>query len=314
MDWNSYGGLMSHLKGYVKKTGRLLERIRDMQQEKTIKRSRDLEVFPEGKEMDRLSVEAHKNWTVKRKGQIASKEDLKRFEKDKQNRKPTTIDIVLLIDGSASMTMDGYKVGKAKPMEIALLSSIILYEAAKEVDANVYIALWGNENPIMLAKPGDDRKKIEQNLLKAKKGMSCGTNLAPSIKKITSELAAHKSSGYSGYTHMMVISDGDISDPDESVKAINTLLHASDYTTLEFAVLKKGEEVKTRMEEVADRVKTGNPSQKIGVHRDGDPNSIPAGIVGLIFQKIRTMKSFAAVPWARKRKQFQRASRKHNFD
>ena len=314
MDWQSYQSLMAHLKGYVNKAGRLLEKIREVQQEKITRRSRELEMLPEGKEMDRLDFESHQNLTIKKRtGQGLEKDDLNRFRKDERHNTPTTIDIVLLIDGSGSMTMDNYKVGKAKPMEIAILSSIILYEAAKSVDANVYIALWGNDDPIMLAKPGDDAKEVQKNLMKAKSGMNCGTNLAPSIQKITKVLSEHKSSSYSGYTHMMVISDGDISDADKAVNAVNTLLSQSDYTTLEFAILKKEGHAKSAMEEVADRVQTGNPTQKIGVHRDGDPNSIPAGIVGLIFEKIRRLQSFVAVPWAKKRKQFQAADRKFDM-
>lgn len=301
---------MSQIKSYITQTARLLEKIRDRQLEKTIKRSPDLEMLPEGKEMDRLSQEAHRNFTTKKvTGQELEKEDLHRFHKDERDQKPTTIDIVLLIDGSGSMTMGGsYALGKAKPMDIALLSSIILYEAAKKVGANVYIALWGNEDPIILAKPGDDPRDVERNILKAKSGMSCGTNLAPSIKKITKTLSEHKSSQYSGYTHMMVISDGDISDPEPAMKAVNTLLSTSEYATLEFAILKKAGEAKSQMENLADKIKVANPTQKIGVHRDGDPNSIPAGIVGLIFQKIRMLESFTAVPWAKKQKLFQRAN------
>lgn len=324
MEWKSYSSLMVQLKGYVNKTSRVLEKIRDIQLEKTIKRSRDLEMLPEGKEMDRLDPEAHQNLIVKKNtGQGLEKDDLNRFQKDETHQKPTTIDIVLLIDGSGSMTMDFGKLGKATAMEIALLSSIILYEAAKEVDANVYIGLWGNDAPIMLAKPGDDPRDVENNIMKAKKGLNCGTSLAPSIKKITKVLSEHKSSQYSGYTHMMVISDGDISDPAPAIKAMNTLLSTSEYTTMEFAILKgKGggyypnpyqNSQKTAMERVAEKVRVGNPTQKIGIHRDSDPNSIPAGIVGLIFQKIRTMKSFAAVPWAKKRKQFQAADRKFDM-
>ncbi|MCB9990573.1 MAG: hypothetical protein H6867_04225 [Rhodospirillales bacterium] len=321
-DWKNYPMLVSQLQTYIVQTARLFEKIRDKQIEKTVQRSPDLEMLPEGKEMDRFNREAHQNLVTKKvTGQQIEKEDLHRFHKDEQHQKPTTIDIVLMIDGSGSMVNAGvaYKVGKADPMEIALISSIILHEAAKKVDANVYVALWGNDDPIILAKPGDDPRQVGENLLRARKGMNCGTNLAPSIKKITKVLSEHKSGKYSGYTHMMVISDGDISDPVPATKAINTLLSTSDYTTLEFAVLKKpgfpagqpaGLDQKTAMEKVADDIRVANPAQKIGVHRDGDPNSIPAGIVGLIFQKIRTMESFAAVPWAKKRKQFQRANTK----
>lgn len=306
MEWTSYAELLAHLKSYVAQTASLLEKIRERQVERTLRRSFNLEMLPENREMDRLDEEAHKSYRTKLKtGQPLAKEDLNRFRKDETHLKPTTIDVVLLIDGSGSMTMNGYEIGGVKPMEIALLSSIILYEAAKAVDANVYIVLWGNDDPIVLARPGDDPRTVEKNILMAKKGMNCGTNLEPSIRKITKVLADQKSSEYSGYTHMMVLSDGDISDLEKAEDAINTLLSMNAYTTIDFAIMKEGNAFNTQMEVLAKHIKTANPTQNIGVHRDGNPNSVPAGILGLIFQKIRAVESFAAVPWEKKRKLFQ---------
>ncbi len=313
MEWKSYPHLLSELRPYINKTGRILQQIRDRQFEKTIKRSSVLEMLPEDKDLGRLNDEAHRNLRLKyNSGQPLEKEDFNRFHRDKISQKPTTIDIVLLIDGSGSMTAPNSLHGQAKAMEIALVSAIILYEAAKAVEANVYIALWGNDEPLVLAKPGDDQRTIEENILKARSGLNSGTNLAPSIKKITRTLAEHKSGKYSGYTHMMVISDGDITDVEPGAKAINALMSVTDYVTMDFAIIEPqtASTMPKKMEEAIDLVKAGSPTQKIGVHKDGNPESIPAGIVGLILQKIRSMDSFTAVPWSRKRKQFQRAQTK----
>ena len=198
--------------------------------------------------------------------------------------------------------------GKATPMEVALMSSVVLYEAAKAVDANVFIALWGNDEPLMLATPKDDPKKIGENLLKARKGLNCGTNLAPSINKITKVLSEHKSGKYSGHTHMMVISDGDISDKEPSKKAVETLFQYSNYTTLDFAIMNKNQ-TKTQMEHAAREIRGMNPKKKIGIHHATEAEGIAVGIIGLLFEKIRSFKSFVAVPWAVKRKEFQRAQR-----
>ena len=106
-----------------------------------------------------------------------------------------------------------------------MLSSIILYEASKKIDANVYIMLWGSNNPLVLAKPGDDQHTIQQNIIKGRSGLNSGTDLAPGIVKIAKTIGEQrgKSGTLSGFTHVLIISDGDMFDAEKAKANIMTM-------------------------------------------------------------------------------------------
>ena len=67
---------------------------------------------------------------------------------------------------------------------------------------------------------------------------------------------------------------------------------------------------KTKIERVAERMQTQNPLKKIGVFADTDPEQISIGAIGLLLDKLRTMKSFEAVRQRRKINEFKRAHRR----
>jgi Mg-chelatase subunit ChlD len=236
-----------------------------------------------------------------------------RFYKDETSTKPAKIDIVLLIDGSASMSGSG---PKATKIQIAMLSAVILYEAAKQVDADVYIALWGGMNPVLLAKPGDPGHEIGQNIVTAMSGLGSSTNLAPSIKFFTKLMSEAKqgSNPHRGYTHVFVISDGDISDGVEAEKAIDNVMDNSDYATFDFAVIKDNHNstYMQSMETMVNRLEAKYPTNKIGLIVDNDPATIPGAIVGKLFEKMQANGSFRAIAFGKKRQTFRRAQR--NFE
>lgn len=307
-DWTNYPEVVAKLAGPISQAARLLKKIQDRQLESDKRRSRRLDVLPEDNEIDRLSHDAHRELIIKRRtGQKLEETDLNRFELDEETKKPTKPDIVILIDGSGSMTM-GATATRANPMQMAILSSTIIYEAAKSIGANVYIALWGNSDPIILAKPGDNPRDIGANLIKARAGLNCGTDLKPSIVKITKTIAEQrtKAGEYSGRTHMMVISDGDISDKEPSKKVIAQMLNGARHVTLDFAILKSNSAYssanKTQMETLADEIRALSPAQKITTAVTTDPERLPTAIIGTLFDKIRGAGSFEAMPNAQKRR------------
>lgn len=307
-DWSDYPAMTAQLRGPIAMVARMLRKIQERQQEKAVRRSRTLETLPQDKEMDRLDRAAHRELILKKAtGQQIGEQDLKRFQGNEEFEKPAKIDIVLMIDGSGSM--DTGKGGtKATALEIALLSGTILYEAAKQIDANVYIVLWGNDDPVILARPGDDARTIGKNIVSAREGLGSGTNMANGIRKVVNLIARQKGSAasYGGLTHMMVISDGDIYDKDNTKKDLDTLFKSSKYFTMDFAIIRGL--WRTEMEKLAKDMKSRQPLQKIGVVTEGDNEKIPVAIVGALLEKMRTCNSFTAVPNAQKRKTFRRAA------
>lgn len=307
-DWSDYPAMVAQLRGPIAMVTRMLRKIQERQQEKAVRRSRALEIVPQDKEMDRLDRGAHRELILKKvTGQQVGEQDLKRFQGNEDFEKPAKIDIVLMIDGSGSMDT-GKGGAKATPLEIALLSGTILYEAAKQIDANVYIVLWGNDDPVILARPGDDARTIGKNIVAGRAGLGSGTNMANSIRKVTNLIARQKGSAaaYGGLTHMLVISDGDIYDKDNTKKDLDTLFKSSKYFTIDFAIIRGL--WKTEMGKLAKDMKSHHPLQKIGVVTESDNEKIPVAIVGALLEKMRTCNSFAAVPNAQKRKTFRRAA------
>ena len=306
-DWTNYPAIVAQLLGPINQVERILRKIQERQLETEQRRSRDLEKLPEGHDMGRLDRGAHRNLILKQAtGQAIEDQDLDRFDKDKPFKKPTKLDVAILIDGSGSMESGG---GKLTPIQSALLGATILFEGSKRRGFNNYMMLWGNNDPPFLAKPGDDPKTIGENILKSKKGLNSGTDLAPAIKKLTGEMAVNRKGAapYTGYTHVIILSDGEIFDKDVAMEAINTLMTSSKYITMDFVILKKGNS-ETEMEKLAQEVKKGRPHQKIGVIAENDGTRMAALILGLILEKIAGGESFTAVPSEQKRKSFRRAS------
>lgn len=317
-DWSDYAGLVDEIAPLINQVARMMEKIRERQIQKTKIRSRHLEQLPQDNEIGRLDRNAHRDLIIKqRTGQDIEDNDLKRFRRDDSVDLPITPDFVFMIDGSMSMNspIDGKK---ATHMHVALLSAIVLYEAAKKIDANVYISLWGNATPLLLAKPGDEKAKIGENLARAIRGLNSGTDLAPSFREMIRSIVENKekTEAYAGYTHFMVLSDGDINDRSKSEEVIDRLFQASKFVTLDFGIIKKKPGAqrawyepsasKTDMEKVAENVQAKLPHQKVGSIVDNDPEKLTLGIVGLLIEKLMTCNSFTAVPQARKQSAFRR--------
>jgi hypothetical protein len=213
--------------------------------------------------------------------------------------------------------LDSGKGTKTTALEISLLSATMIYEAAKTIKAPVYIMMWGNNEPIVLAKPGDSAEEIGRNIQSVRSGLNSGTDFAPSIKKMSTVLGGDKKrrAEYSGFTHAVVFSDGDIYDQDKAKKVVGTLMQFAKYVTLDFAIVESsygymgmGQHTgQSNMEKLAREMKNLNPSQKIGVASSRNVAEIPIKVMELLLEKMRYCNSFTAVPREKKRKSFQRA-------
>jgi Mg-chelatase subunit ChlD len=217
---------------------------------------------------------------------------------------PTEIDIVIMIDGSGSMN--------GAPLNAALQASAIMFEAAsgKDMKMNVYVGMWGDSNPPMLIYPGADRIEIGKQMERAHKGLNCGTDLAPAIKKVAQTIGEQRgrSGTLSGFTHVLILSDGDIFDADKAKERIMTMFDYSDKVTVDTAVIngQKG----SSMERMAKGIKGHKHFQDVGVTIGSNPNETPMEIVGLLLEKVRKCGSFVAVPNSQKRRAMQKAHNK----
>lgn len=322
--WSNYAQRIAQLAGPIMQVARLFSKIRDLQLEKAIRRSRNMSMLPENNELDRLNKAKHRDQKIKQlTGQQLEKKDFQKYYKDETHEMATTPDLVIMIDGSGSMT-SGHN---PNPMELALLTSIILYEAGKKAGMNVYVNIWGDAKPKVLARPGDSLQNVGQKMEQARQGLRSGTNLTPSFVSMTDMMAEQKmkSSAKAGYTHVLVISDGDISDIEPAHKAINKFLQTSKYSTVDFAVIKArtgspahqhmqqhsmhNRNVVSQLEALANALSSDNPLRNIKVAKGLDPNKLPMEIVAMMLEKIRSTNSFTAIPFRKKQQLMRRAHR-----
>jgi uncharacterized protein with von Willebrand factor type A (vWA) domain len=217
---------------------------------------------------------------------------------------PTEIDIVIAIDGSGSMN--------GTPMNSALQAAAIMYEAAagKDMKMNVYVTMWGDSDPPILIKPGDDRMTIGKAMQAARKGLNSGTSFAPAVKKVAKTIGEQrgKSGTLSGFTHILVISDGDMFDAEQSKEKIGIMFDYSDKVTFDAAIItaNKG----TNMQKMAESIKGRKSYQDMGIVLGNDPEQVPMAIVGLLLDKVRKTGSFNAVPNSQKRRAMRTAHNK----
>jgi hypothetical protein len=310
-DWTDYPKRVAELSGPINRVRIIFKEIQKRQLQRKIHTSRSLDILPENGEVkERFNLEAHRSLTVKKLTGSVEEEDLKRFHRDENKFVPTELDIVIMIDGSGSM---GSASGnRPSPLQSALQASVILYEAAagKDMKMNVYVGMWGSSKPPIIIRPGDDRMKIGRAMEAAKKGLNSGTDFAPAVAKVAETIGEQrgKSGTLSGFTHVLVISDGDMFDAEKSKEKINTMFAYSDKVTFDVAVITSRKD--TNMEKMAKSMPARKPSQEIGVVLGSDPNEVPMAIVGLLLDKVRKCGSFVAVPNSQKRRAMKKAHNK----
>lgn len=312
-DWRDYPKRIEELSGQISMVRKLFKKVQELQLQKQVVQSKTLEMLPEGGELkERFDLEAHRSLTIKKLTGSVEEEDLKRFRKDENIFVPTELDIVILIDGSGSMGMDSYKVQGVTPLQSALQASAILYEAAagKDMKMNVYVGMWGNSEPPIHIKPGDDRVKVGQAMELMRKGLNSGTDFAPAVKKVAETIGEqHGESGtLTGFTHVLVITDGDSADKQASKEKMATMFQYSDKVTFDVAIITAKKD--TAMEGMAKDLGGKKPSQEVGVVLGSDPNQVPLAIVGLLLEKVRKCGSFKAVPNNKKRAEMKKALNK----
>lgn len=307
-DWTDYAKRVSELSGVIARVRKLFKQVQERQLQRKNKKSATLDILPENGEVkDRFNAEAHRDFTIKKVTGQVEENDLKRFHRDEPKFIPTEIDIVIMVDGSGSMNG-----GSPSALEMALQSAAILNESArgKDMKMNVYVGMWGDQSIPILVKPGDDPVTIGKAFQGARRGLSSGTAFAPAVKKVAEVIGEQrgKSGTLSGFTHVLVISDGDIFDQDDAKKAIGTMFQYSDKVTFDTAIItaQKG----TSMQRMAETIKDRKPYQGMGIVLGKDPEEVPFKIVGLLLEKIRKCGSFVAIPNSQKRRMMNQAKNK----
>ena len=214
-DWKDYANKRIEAAGIIAYVARILRHVKERQVEEKLQRSDTHSIWPEGNELNRLDFDAYRNYIEKTLTDENIKEEDRRFwELDKNILISSSVDLVIMIDGSSSMYGEYYRGNHdATALEIALFCAMIFYEAGKDVGMNVTVGMWGSNDPVIIARPGDNAQLIQENFIKARAGLDCGTDMVPSIRSGLDVLAQQKKSipEFAGFAHFLYFSDGDIS-------------------------------------------------------------------------------------------------------
>lgn len=296
--WDRYMEQMSRLSSAISAAQKGMVKLKEAQLKRQTIRSKQMTLIPKAGEVDRLNLDKHRDLVVRKMtGQNIEKKHLERFHDDETSMSPAPVDIVLLVDGSGSMGMGSYQDAKGNiPIDVALTTAAILYEASRRLEGiNVYVGMWGDSIVRWFAEPNDPRNKVGENFQRFKKGLNSGTNLGPAIIDTAKMLANKKvnAGDISGYTHIVVLSDGDISDSFKTKQAIETFLEQSREVTIDFSIIKTNAQ-DTAMYKMAQSIETKRPIQKIDITHSNNYQEIPLAIVKLLFKKIRQSGSFVA--------------------
>ncbi|MDE1169707.1 MAG: VWA domain-containing protein [Verrucomicrobium sp.] len=316
--WEDYAAEVARLAGPIRFVAQQLKQIQEKQLQSIQAPSRQRTLLPADGDFERFLPKAWDQLGEKKLSGNVQLRDYHLFRADHEKFKPSSIDAVILIDGSGSMRSWSWgEEGKLPtPEERALQTAIIFYEATRLLNRgnkgsgiDTYVGIWGPPQPFLIAKPGDDHLTIGKTFAGLKEGLSSGTTLAPALQWTASTLGAKKPhpDAVTGFTHLHIISDGDIYDDTASKAAFEHLFSACDLVTTDVAILnRKGN---TPMEKLAANVRTVRPTQRIDVTHGKDPAHVSSQMLEALLGKMRACKSFVAVPASSKQAQFRRAER-----
>ena len=314
----NYHELVKNLQPEINKVARALENLRKKQLQKEARLSKSNHTLtPEYNDISRLNRDRHIN---KAKQTNPTLEDRKVFRTKKKFDAPSDFEFTLGVDGSASMLGNervqggnGYSLTEASPLKFALMKAIVFYEACRLLNQNAYVYIWGNQDPIMLAEPGDSHHKIAENIMRVEKeGLNCGTEFLPAVQKIVKRTAFNRKRmrPLSGYTHHLVFSDGDVfGNKDAVISRCEELLNKGLLQTMDFDIIRKQSAANSKppLIDIANCIQSDDPRKRVGYHLSTLAKLDIEGTLGMIIEKM-VGKPVRAVPTAKKKKSLQRIS------
>ena len=160
----------------------------------------------------------------------------------------------------------------------------------------------------MLVKPGDDKREIGKRIAGIRQNQGWGTSLAPSIRHITGQLAEGQkqhsgANSKTGYSHIIVLSDGGIADSNASFETVRKLLENCPMTSVDFVVVENG---KTAMDDVANKLKDRFPG-RVGVYHHNSTATVSDGLETLLLERIQNTPITPTVTGEHKRATLERA-------
>lgn len=293
-DWRDFEKRALELAPLVNQVARSFEQIREKQRREIINISQRQHDFqpPDGDFEERFDRDKRLERVFKmQSGQRLEIDDFKAFRDDNITTAESSIEMTFMIDGSGSMPQMRLP-GGVTAMEAALQSAVIMYMAARKVDIDAYIVMWGNMQPLIIATPDSNLKEVGRKLEQLRNGTNSGTDLSPGIRSTIGAMADYraKPGTISGSSHIFVYSDGDIGDAAATQADLLRVAKDGRNLSVDVAVFRPSpSDAKTSMERVFEGVIQQTGTRQIGVLRGSDPNDMPRQLARTVFRRVNAI-------------------------
>lgn len=282
-----------------------LEKLKAAQLKMIHKLSKKHSLIPQGGDLRRFDERALQKLIDRlSKNEKFEKDHLNMFRKDGRKVAPTRPTRIILIDGSRSMSMGSHPL----PMNKAIQEAIIDYMASRIAGYDTYITMFGPQNPIVLAKPGDNVYEIGKAIERVQGGLNTMTYLSPALMQTIAMVAYRKKfeESYVGFTNFVIYSDGDIDDLPQSRAIIEQIFQHAPKTTFDFVLITSKRA--TPMDVLINTISYNSPIHEIGVVRGNAGRQYPMALTATykLTTRIRSTKSGFADPSFLRSGQFKR--------
>lgn len=252
-----------------------LEKLKRAQLKFIHKLSKRHSLIPEGGDLRRFDQEAmYKLLQKMAKREKFDKDNLNMFKKDGRIVAETRPTRVILIDGSRSMSMGAHPL----PMDKAIQEAVIDYMASRIAGYDTYITMFGPQNPLIIAQPGDSLVEIGKRIEMVHGGLNTMTYLSPALLETIRMVAFRKKfkEAYVGFTNFVIYSDGDIDDMAPSRAIIHQIFQHAPKTTFDFVLITTKRA--TPMDVLINTLDIENPLHEIGIVRGNSTRRYPMAL------------------------------------
>ena len=252
-----------------------LEKLKRAQLKFVHKVSKRHSLIPEGGDLRRFNQEAmYKLLQRMAKREKFDKDHLNMFRKDGRVAAETRPTRIILIDGSRSMSMGRHPL----PMDKAIQEAVIDYMASRIAGYDTFITMFGPQNPLIIAQPGDSLVEIGKRIELVHGGLNTMTYLSPALLETIRMVAYRKKfeEPYVGFTNFVIYSDGDIDDMAPSRAIIHQVFQHAPKTTFDFVLITTKRA--TPMDVLINTLDVDNPLHEIGIVRGNSTRRYPMAL------------------------------------
>lgn len=241
---NEYDNMVAQHDAVIDEMVPLLEQIQ-RQQIELIQIPGKLDIAPGSAPADQRAIERQ---MIAEETERLTADDHKIFPQNTTTPRPPQMTIAVLGDGSGSVEL--YRkdiVGTACALNEAV---DIVNGRSKNPAINYHFSLWGAKEAVTIAAPGMDKEDVAKGIVGAKDCTLNSSNLAPALQEFLIQAttparergrAVSTNASRVGMSHLMIVSDGDLDDLENTKKALRAIMKNCPNVTFDAVVIPRSQ-------------------------------------------------------------------------